>query len=381
MVADDVLAAIDPTLAPPRLGPRDGRAAPGGAGRRRARRRRSRRSSREEAARLAATTTTRRGRGARRGGSAVLAPGARVAELRARVLPGTGDGSAEPDLDAPVVVLPVSAAKGLEFDAVVLVEPAELLAESPRGLNDLYVALTRATQRLTVVHAAPLPAVLHRARRVGRPGGQRGWTASTRARTSRMSVASSSGCHWTPTTNRCRGSSRPSRPPRRCRRRPSPSRPGPARAGRRPGGGGSARARAVPTAAPTRLAGSSRTSTSLNTPGLGLCPSWPTTSGRCWCSVPPNATFSSCAPRQTPSTGTPSARARSSTASSAASRSGVRRGLRRGAGRRRSARGRRRAAAEQHRVDPVDRVRRLDDRGQQRRAHRPRRARCRRRCG
>jgi superfamily I DNA/RNA helicase len=86
-----------------------------------------------------------------------------VADLRARVLPDAGgDGSGEPDLDAPVVVLPVSAAKGLEFDAVVLVEPAELVAESPRGLNDLYVALTRATQRLTVVHRAPLPPVLHR---------------------------------------------------------------------------------------------------------------------------------------------------------------------------------------------------------------------------
>jgi DNA helicase IV len=101
---------------------------------------------------------------------AVLAPTARVAELRARLLPGTVDGAAggtapapepEADLDAPVVVLPVSAAKGLEFDAVVLVEPAELLAESPRGMNDLYVALTRATQRLTVVHTAPLPPVLH----------------------------------------------------------------------------------------------------------------------------------------------------------------------------------------------------------------------------
>jgi DNA helicase IV len=63
-----------------------------------------------------------------------------------------------------VVVLPVSGAKGLEFDAVVLVEPAEVLAESPRGANDVYVALTRATQRLTVVHAAPLPPMLHRLR-------------------------------------------------------------------------------------------------------------------------------------------------------------------------------------------------------------------------
>jgi DNA helicase IV len=103
--------------------------------------------------------------GSRDGRVAVLAPVERVAELRARLLPDAADGvepSAEPDLDAPVVVLPVSAAKGLEFDAVVLVEPAELLAESPRGLNDLYVALTRATQRLAVVHAAPLPSVLHR---------------------------------------------------------------------------------------------------------------------------------------------------------------------------------------------------------------------------
>jgi DNA helicase IV len=45
-------------------------------------------------------------------------------------------------------------AKGLEFDSVVVVEPAEF------GLSDLYVALTRATQRLAVVHAAPLPAAL-----------------------------------------------------------------------------------------------------------------------------------------------------------------------------------------------------------------------------
>jgi hypothetical protein len=99
--------------------------------------------------------------GVAEGRIAVLAPAARVAELRARVTPGAaGEPGAEPDLDAPVVVLPVSSAKGLEFDSVVLVEPAELVAESPRGLNDLYVALTRATQRLTVVHRAPLPAVL-----------------------------------------------------------------------------------------------------------------------------------------------------------------------------------------------------------------------------
>ncbi|WP_440712665.1 HelD family protein [Gordonia sp. FQ] len=57
-------------------------------------------------------------------------------------------------------VLPLTSAKGLEFDNVVLAEPAEMLSTSPRGLSDLYVALTRATQRLVVVHDAPLPADL-----------------------------------------------------------------------------------------------------------------------------------------------------------------------------------------------------------------------------
>jgi DNA helicase IV len=53
--------------------------------------------------------------------------------------------------------LTVREAKGLEFDSVVVVEPAEIMAESARGLNDLYVALTRPTQRLHVVHALELP--------------------------------------------------------------------------------------------------------------------------------------------------------------------------------------------------------------------------------
>ena len=61
-----------------------------------------------------------------------------------------------------MVVLTVRQAKGLEFDSVLVVEPAAILAESPRGGNDLYVALTRATQRLGVLHAEPLPAALHR---------------------------------------------------------------------------------------------------------------------------------------------------------------------------------------------------------------------------
>jgi DNA helicase IV len=59
----------------------------------------------------------------------------------------------------PGAVLP-SETKGLEFDAVLVVEPERILASSPRGAAELYVALTRATQRLGVLHRAPLPTAL-----------------------------------------------------------------------------------------------------------------------------------------------------------------------------------------------------------------------------
>ncbi|MEV4218741.1 ATP-binding domain-containing protein [Nonomuraea sp. NPDC049725] len=64
------------------------------------------------------------------------------------------------DLDAPVVALTVGQAKGLEFDAVVVVDPAGIAGQSPMGLRDLYVALTRATRRLTVAYEGDLPDVL-----------------------------------------------------------------------------------------------------------------------------------------------------------------------------------------------------------------------------
>ena len=54
----------------------------------------------------------------------------------------------------------VTTCKGLEFDTTVVVEPSALIAQSPRGYSDLYVALTRSTQRLVVVNADPLPAEL-----------------------------------------------------------------------------------------------------------------------------------------------------------------------------------------------------------------------------
>ena len=63
-------------------------------------------------------------------------------------------------LDSPVVLMTAAQAKGLEFDAVLVVEPAEILAAHTRGVNDLYVALTRATKSLGVIHSRELPEML-----------------------------------------------------------------------------------------------------------------------------------------------------------------------------------------------------------------------------
>ena len=73
-------------------------------------------------------------------------------------LPGGTVGAGRATLESPVSVLTVEDVKGLEFDAVVVVEPGDVLVASARGANDLYVALTRPTQRLRVLHSDPLPA-------------------------------------------------------------------------------------------------------------------------------------------------------------------------------------------------------------------------------
>ena len=94
------------------------------------------------------------------GTKAIIAPAelhhAIVAEL-ADI--GAASGSAEA-IDAPIAVLGPVEAKGLEFDDVIVVEPGRLVASDRRGLRLLYVTLTRATQRLAVVHAAPMPEAL-----------------------------------------------------------------------------------------------------------------------------------------------------------------------------------------------------------------------------
>jgi DNA helicase IV len=62
--------------------------------------------------------------------------------------------------DSGLLLVPVTLAKGLEFDHVIVVEPARIVAAESRGLHRLYVALTRAVSRLTVLHSEPLPAAL-----------------------------------------------------------------------------------------------------------------------------------------------------------------------------------------------------------------------------
>ncbi|HLX31786.1 MAG TPA: ATP-binding domain-containing protein [Gaiellaceae bacterium] len=64
------------------------------------------------------------------------------------------------DADFPFPILTPRQAKGLEFDHVVVVEPAAIADDGDRGLRELYVALTRPTKTLVVVHARPMPAPL-----------------------------------------------------------------------------------------------------------------------------------------------------------------------------------------------------------------------------
>jgi DNA helicase IV len=149
-VAADVLAAVDPALQPP-ASVRSAGVAPW--------------ALRVPAVALAAEVTAAvrlEAAEAGEGRVGVLVPEAREAELGGALLeavPGTAVGE-QPDLLNQVVLMTVRQAKGLEFDAVIVVEPDEIIAESPRGLSDLYVAVTRATRRLGVLHTSDLPKVL-----------------------------------------------------------------------------------------------------------------------------------------------------------------------------------------------------------------------------
>ena len=93
----------------------------------------------------------------------VVAPGSMGKDLGA-ALERAGvmfvDGVRLAALGEHVTLLPATSVKGLEFDAVVVVEPSQIVAESDGDLRLLYVVLTRAVQHLSVVHADPLPQAL-----------------------------------------------------------------------------------------------------------------------------------------------------------------------------------------------------------------------------
>ncbi len=131
---------------------------------------------------VGATASVVRGLLARHGGDEGNPPGTisvvAPAGLRASVTAALADAGAVAAsveaLDAPVAVLAPDEAKGLEFDAVVVVEPAALVREAGvghsadgdgevayrAGLRSLFVALTRATSHLVLVHRDPLPTPL-----------------------------------------------------------------------------------------------------------------------------------------------------------------------------------------------------------------------------
>ncbi|HTV10748.1 MAG TPA: AAA family ATPase [Acidimicrobiales bacterium] len=96
------------------------------------------------------------------GSVGVLVPPELVAEVRSGLVAAglsfgeVGAGA----LDAQVSLLAVTDAKGLEFDSVIVVEPAAVVASAAQGLRALYVALTRCTRRLAVVYSKPLPGPL-----------------------------------------------------------------------------------------------------------------------------------------------------------------------------------------------------------------------------
>jgi DNA helicase IV len=149
-VAADVLRAIDPSLTAPRA-VRESGTRPW--------------SLRVDAAELMAALPgiiekemTRVGDGR----LAIIVPTSLLAELRPALAEADGvvfadDPSA---LDAVAVVLTVEQSKGLEFDSILVVEPGRILADPPNGTKNLYVAVTRATQRLGVIYSGELPEVL-----------------------------------------------------------------------------------------------------------------------------------------------------------------------------------------------------------------------------
>ncbi|GIL25575.1 HelD family protein [Actinocatenispora comari] len=99
---------------------------------------------------------------AEEGSIGVIAPDAAVEACGLALAAAAIPHSTVDDLAAAerVVLVPATLAKGLEYDHVIVLEPADIVAAEPRGLHRLYVVLTRAVSRLVVLHSADLPPVL-----------------------------------------------------------------------------------------------------------------------------------------------------------------------------------------------------------------------------
>lgn len=91
---------------------------------------------------------------------AVIVPESRLTQVRAAVQGQFGRrvGSGSGGLSQDIVVLGAREAKGLEFDVVVVIEPQEMIDEVEGSVGDLYVAMTRTTQRLRIMAEGEIPA-------------------------------------------------------------------------------------------------------------------------------------------------------------------------------------------------------------------------------
>lgn len=91
----------------------------------------------------------------------VCATGSYEAMAAAFEAAGVDYGRAQRDgFDHPVTLVPVSVVKGLEVDTTIVVEPNDIIDQEPQGARSLYVAVTRSTKRLVIVHAGELPGFL-----------------------------------------------------------------------------------------------------------------------------------------------------------------------------------------------------------------------------
>ncbi len=105
------------------------------------------------------------------GNIAVITPRSMTDEVAAALAAGeiAHGGATRSGLDLQVTVVPVQLVKGLEVDAAIVVEPARIVSEERHGVRALYVALTRATKRVGVIHVDPLPEAMLDGTEVAQP--------------------------------------------------------------------------------------------------------------------------------------------------------------------------------------------------------------------